>query len=126
MVICCLYPWLALRHIAPTANIGLSATIARPDEMRGWLSKKQIDDVEIIQPRLDKDITIDILDSGDAYLPWAGHSALYAAAEIYALIKTHRPSPDFVNTRAQAEMMFQALWRENDLKSENWIASWLS
>ena len=104
-----------LRHLAPSCcNIGLSATIARPDDMRGWLSPAT-EQVEIIQPRLDKKITIDILDSGAAYLPWAGHSALYAAAEIYALIKTHRPTLIFVNTRAQAEMMFQALWRENDL-----------
>ena len=105
----------SLRHIAPSCcNIGLSATIARPNDMRGWLSE-ETEKVEIIQPRLDKKITIDILDSGAAYLPWAGHSALYAAAEIYALIKTHRPTLIFVNTRAQAEMMFQALWRENDL-----------
>ena len=105
----------SLRHIAPSCcNIGLSATIARPNDMRGWLSE-ETEKVEIIQPRLDKKITIDILDSGAAYLPWAGHSALYAAAEIYALIKAHRPTLIFVNTRAQAEMMFQALWRENDL-----------
>jgi len=104
-----------LRHIAPSCcNIGLSATIARPDDMRGWLSETP-QRVEIIQPRLDKKITIDILDSGAVYLPWAGHSALYAAAEIYGLLKTHRPTLIFVNTRAQAEMMFQALWRENDL-----------
>lgn len=104
-----------LRHLAPSCcNIGLSATIARPDDMRGWLSAAP-QKVEIIQPRLNKKITIDILDSGDAYLPWAGHSALYAAAEIYGLINTHRPTLIFVNTRAQAEMMFQALWRENDL-----------
>ena len=105
----------SLRHIAPSCcNIGLSATIARPNDMRGWLSEKT-EKVKIIQPHLDKKITIDILDSGAAYLPWAGHSALYAAAEIYALIKAHRPTLIFVNTRAQAEMMFQALWRENDL-----------
>ena len=105
----------SLRHIAPLSqSIGLSATIAEPDEMRCWLSAK-IDEVAIVQPRLDKDIHINILDSKAAYLPWAGHSALYAAAEIYALIKEKRPALIFVNTRAQAEMMFQALWRENDL-----------
>ena len=89
----------SLRHIAPSCcNIGLSATIACPTDMRGWLSE-ETEKVKIIQPRLDKKITIDILDSGAAYLPWAGHSALYAAAEIYALIKTHRPTLIFVNTR---------------------------
>ncbi|MEK9730114.1 MAG: DEAD/DEAH box helicase, partial [Alphaproteobacteria bacterium] len=104
-----------LRGLAPSSlNIGLSATIAKPEEMRGWLATEP-SCVEIVQPRLDKKIQIDILETADSYLPWAGHSALYAAVEIYALIKANRPSLIFVNTRAQAEMMFQALWRENDL-----------
>ena len=77
----------SLRHIAPfSQSIGLSATITEPEEIRCWLSAN-IDEVAIVQPRLDKDIHINILDSKAAYLPWAGHSALYAAAEIYALIK---------------------------------------
>ncbi|MEC7243852.1 MAG: helicase-related protein, partial [Pseudomonadota bacterium] len=100
---------------APSSlSIGLSATIAKPEEMRGGLATEP-SCVEIVQPRLDKKIQIDILETADSYLPWAGHSALYAATEIYALIKANRPSLIFVNTRAQAEMMFQALWRENDL-----------
>ncbi|MGB1227893.1 MAG: ligase-associated DNA damage response DEXH box helicase [Candidatus Puniceispirillaceae bacterium] len=104
-----------LRGLAPSSlSIGLSATIAKPEEMRGWLATEP-SCVEIVQPRLDKKIQIDILETADSYLPWAGHSALYAATEIYALIKANRPSLIFVNTRAQAEMMFQALWRENDL-----------
>ena len=104
-----------LRGLAPSSlSIGLSATIAKPEEMRGWLAT-DTGCVEIVQPRLDKKIHIDILETADSYLPWAGHSALYAAAEIYALIKANRPSLVFVNTRAQAEMMFQALWRENNL-----------
>jgi ATP-dependent Lhr-like helicase len=104
-----------LRGLAPSSlSIGLSATIAKPEEMRGWLAANT-GFVEIVQPRIDKKIQIDILETADSYLPWAGHSALYAATEIYALIKANRPSLIFVNTRAQAEMMFQALWRENDL-----------
>ena len=104
-----------LRGLAPSSlSIGLSATIAKPEEMRGWLAA-DTGCVEIVQPRIDKKIQIDILETADSYLPWAGHSALYAATEIYALIKANRPSLIFVNTRAQAEMMFQALWRENDL-----------
>ena len=104
-----------LRGLAPSSlSIGLSATIAKPEDMRGWLAAEP-SCVEILQPRIDKKIHIDILETANSYLPWAGHSALYAATEIYALIKANRPSLIFVNTRAQAEMMFQALWRENDL-----------
>ena len=47
-------------------------------------------------------------------LPWAGHSARYALGEIYALIKAHRTTLVFVNTRSQAEGIFQDLWHIND------------
>ena len=40
--------------------------------------------------------------------------ALHAIAEIYARIKGARTTLVFVNTRAQAELIFQALWRIND------------
>ena len=47
-------------------------------------------------------------------LPWAGHSARHALDEIYRLIKAHRTTLVFVNTRSQAEAIFQALWHLND------------
>ena len=47
-------------------------------------------------------------------LPWAGHTARHALAEIYALIKRHKMTLIFVNTRSQAEMIFQQLWGMND------------
>jgi ATP-dependent Lhr-like helicase len=47
-------------------------------------------------------------------LPWAGHSAQHALGEIYDLIKRHRTALVFVNTRSQAERIFQELWRIND------------
>ena len=50
----------------------------------------------------------------EAELPWAGHTARYAHPEIYAAIKAHRLSLVFVNTRSQAELLFQELWRIND------------
>jgi ATP-dependent Lhr-like helicase len=40
--------------------------------------------------------------------------ALHAIAEVYARIKDSRTTLVFVNTRAQAELIFQALWRIND------------
>jgi ATP-dependent Lhr-like helicase len=56
---------------------------------------------------------IDVLDS-DARIPWAGHTARHAMPEIYEAIKRARLALVFVNTRAQAEMTFQELWRVND------------
>jgi len=47
-------------------------------------------------------------------VPWAGHSARHAFADIYALIRAHKTTLVFVNTRMQAEMVFQELWRIND------------
>src|SRR5207244_13307021 len=54
-----------------------------------------------------------MLDSA-GHVPWAGHSARHAFADIYALIRAHKTTLVFVNTRMQAEMVFQELWRIND------------
>jgi ATP-dependent Lhr-like helicase len=48
------------------------------------------------------------------YLPWAGHSARHAFPQIYELIKQHKMTLVFVNTRSQAEMIFHALWHLNE------------
>ena len=56
---------------------------------------------------------IDVLDS-NAQIPWAGHTARHAMPEVYEAIKSARLALVFVNTRAQAEMTFQELWRIND------------
>jgi len=56
---------------------------------------------------------VDVLDS-DARIPWAGHTAKHAMPELYDAIKSARLALVFVNTRAQAEMTFQELWRIND------------
>src|SRR5207248_2503436 len=56
---------------------------------------------------------VSMLDTAER-LPWAGHSARHALGEIYALIKRHRTTLVFVNTRSQAESIFQELWRIND------------
>ena len=47
-------------------------------------------------------------------VPWAGHSALYAIPEIYQAIGKARMTLVFVNTRSQAEIVFQALWTANE------------
>src|SRR3546814_11040198 len=47
-------------------------------------------------------------------LPWAGHMAVHALAEVYQRIRRAGTTLVFVNTRAQAEIVFQALWHLND------------
>ena len=56
---------------------------------------------------------VSMLEPGER-LPWAGHSARHAFPAIYELIRRHRTTLVFVNTRSQAEMIFHALWNIND------------
>ena len=102
-----------LRRLAPEMrSVGLSATIANPDQLRGWLDPDP-DKVAVVRAAQTKSPQIDVFMESDE-LPWAGHSAAYAVDEIYRLIQSHRTSLIFVNTRAQAEILFQSLWRLND------------
>ncbi len=47
-------------------------------------------------------------------IPWAGHAARYAIPDIYRQLSEHRTTLLFVNTRSQAEMLFQELWSVNE------------
>ena len=102
-----------LRRLAPQARmVGLSATIANPDRLTGWLDPDPRQ-VAVVKANTARKPDVEVLmKSGE--LPWAGHSAAYAVDDIYALIKSHDTTLVFVNTRAQAEILFQNLWRLND------------
>ena len=108
-----------LRTIAPHVRLtGLSATVARPSELRAFLSPQHVPDnhiqlSDLVTVRGGVEPDIEILEGNDP-LPWAGHTARYAVGRMYEAIKAHRLSLVFVNTRSQAEMMFQELWRIND------------
>ncbi len=56
---------------------------------------------------------VTVLDS-DQRVPWQGHSSRYAIPEVYELVKQHKTSLLFVNTRSQAELLFAELWRINE------------
>src|SRR5205823_4193383 len=56
---------------------------------------------------------VEMLDTKER-LPWAGHTARHALNEVYDLIKRNNTTLVFVNTRSQAEMLFQDLWRMNE------------
>ena len=108
-----------LRQIAPSLmTIGLSATVARPSELRGYLMAQRQPDVQteladIIEIKGGAAPRIKILE-GASEVPWSGHTAQYAFGEIYRAIQDHRLTILFVNTRMQAEYAFQELWRIND------------
>ncbi|MBI1196571.1 MAG: DEAD/DEAH box helicase [Phenylobacterium sp.] len=56
---------------------------------------------------------VDVLLS-EGVVPWAGHTAQHAMAEVYEAIRKARIALVFVNTRFQAEFAFQELWRLNE------------
>jgi ATP-dependent Lhr-like helicase len=96
--------------------IGLSATVAKPDELRRFLVAQPPDSrahADLVTAQAGAQPIVTMLDT-EEHLPWAGHSARHALGEIYAHIKTHKTTLVFVNTRSQAEFLFQELWRNND------------
>ncbi|HVW57350.1 MAG TPA: ligase-associated DNA damage response DEXH box helicase [Rhizobiaceae bacterium] len=105
-----------LRNFVPgLQTAGLSATVAEPDELRRWLVSRnpQAELADLITVAGGAKPEISILES-EQHVPWAGHSARYAIPEIYEAIKKHRTTLLFVNTRSQAELLFQELWRINE------------
>jgi ATP-dependent helicase Lhr and Lhr-like helicase len=106
-----------LFHLAPElTSVGLSATVAEPDDLRRFLVPQPqgapaLADLVIAEGGAKPDVGM--LDTAER-LPWAGHSARHALGEIYTLIKGHKTTLIFVNTRSQAEMIFQELWHIND------------
>jgi len=152
-----------LRAIVPGLQaIGLSATVADPDELRRWLVAQDggkdapppppsavplprfageepetspLDPppftgegdhakrgggggtarpmAELITVAGGAKPDVSVLDSRER-VPWQGHSSRYAIPEIYELVKQHKTSLLFVNTRSQAELLFAELWRINE------------
>ena len=106
-----------LRRLAPGATVvGLSATVRDPDELRRFLVAQTgqgpaMAGLVTAPPGAPPDLAI--LDTRE-HLPWAGHGATHAIAEIYAAIKAAKTTLVFVNTRAQAEAVFQQLWHVNE------------
>ena len=101
-----------LRRLAPQARfVGLSATVAVPARLQRYLSPRP-EDVTVVQgdPGAEPEVAL-MLPAGE--MPWAGHMAVYAVNDVYRLIQERRVTLVFVNTRAQAELMFGALWRLN-------------
>ena len=100
----------AIRAWAPAArHVGLSATVRDPEALARWLGP----DTPIIRHMGGASANIDVLDS-EARIPWSGHSGRHNIREVYQAIKAARMSLVFVNTRSQAEMTFQELWRVNE------------
>ncbi len=106
------------RHAPDITTIGLSATVANPQDLQAWLVLQnrehgEVSEAGLIQITGGAKPDISILETKER-LPWAGHTALYAIDDIYRQIKQHKTTLLFVNTRFQAELLFQELWRVNE------------
>ena len=107
------------RHAPNLQTIGLSATVADPMDLQRWLVPQTAGEGKSLLPAglvhvqggAAPDITI--LDT-DKRIPWSGHVSTYAIPEVYEEIKRHKTTLIFVNTRFQAELLFQELWTIND------------
>ena len=106
-----------LWRLAPQMRaIGLSATVAEPESLARFLVPQRdgtSEAADIVVAGGAAAPIVEMLDTSER-LPWAGHSARHALNEVYDLIKRNKTTLVFVNTRSQAEMLFQDLWRMND------------
>ncbi len=103
-----------LQTFAPQCRrVGLSATVDDPDLIRRWLSPDAATEVELIVGAAGAAPVVDLL-LCEGQVPWAGHTARHAMAEVYEAIEKARTALVFVNTRFQAEFAFQELWRLNE------------
>src|SRR5229473_2779989 len=89
----------------------LSATVADPPALADFLAVK--DEVEIVRGEPGAQPVVSIIDAHER-LPWGGHMGHHAVPEVYNIIRHHKTSIVFVNTRAQAELVFDRLWRINE------------
>ena len=101
-----------INSISPDCKkIGLSATVKNKNAVLKFLtSKKKAKTLNVEETSVPK---IDILETNNR-VPWSGHMASYAIRDIYQKIKKSSLTIVFVNTRAQAELVFNKLWQENE------------
>ena len=109
-----------LAQLAPGhRRIGLSATVADPAPLRRFLMPQPMEGEalsELVVARGGAKPRIAI-SASDSYVPWAGHLARHAMADVMLAIGQAKTALIFVNTRSQAERTFQELWKLNE---QNW------
>jgi ATP-dependent Lhr-like helicase len=97
-----------LRALAPgMRRIGLSATVPHRQALIDYVAADRVIEAADGTP---PEITV-MLPQGR--LPWSGHMGLDSAPDVLERIRAAGMTIVFVNTRAQAELMFQALWKLN-------------
>ncbi|MEM8570955.1 MAG: ligase-associated DNA damage response DEXH box helicase [Pseudomonadota bacterium] len=99
-----------LQTLAPDLRrVGLSATVEDPPALGQFMGG--VPDILNADPGPEPDISI--LETA-ALPPWSGLGGSYAAPAVMDLIRSARTTLVFINTRAQAELFFRALWTLNE------------
>lgn len=122
------------KHAPGLRTIGLSATVSDPMDLQRWLVPQGGLGKEAPQSSVGREASqgehpappaglvhvtggaapnISIMQT-EQRLPWAGHVATYAIPAVYEEIRRHKTTLIFVNTRFQAELLFQELWTINE------------
>jgi len=104
------------RHAPNVRTIGLSATVADPMDLQRWLvpqGENPAPPAGLVHVTGGAAPNIAIMKTDDR-IPWSGHVSTYAMPEVYEEIKRHKTTLIFVNTRFQAELLFQTLWTINE------------
>nr|WP_281378536.1 ligase-associated DNA damage response DEXH box helicase [Brevundimonas lenta] len=106
-----------LQQFAPDMRrVALSATVDDPEMIADWLRPLPAPTgagVRIVRGDPGAPPVVDVLVS-QGHVPWAGHTGLHAIPEVYDILKGAGMTLIFVNTRWQAEFVFQQLWAMND------------
>ena len=100
------------RLSADLRRVGLSATVEDKAALARYLADHG-DGCEIVEADPGPAPDIRILDT-QAVPPWNGAGAHYAIPEVLAAVREAATSLIFINTRAQAELFFRALWMANE------------
>ncbi len=101
-----------LRSLAPSMKrVGLSATVKDPTALGHFLSAVP-EPCTIIHADGGPPPDISVLMT-DKAPPWAGAGALYSVPAVIDEIRNSRTTLVFINTRAQSEIYFHALWQAN-------------
>lgn len=99
-----------LTTLAPDHQlVALSATVDQPQAIAGWLAPEGCE-IHHADPGPEPDIGM-LANAGDP--PWAGMGGRYAAQAVIDQVERNRTTIIFINTRAQAELFFRALWTVN-------------
>jgi ATP-dependent Lhr-like helicase len=103
-----------LQALAPgMRRIGLSATLADPAGFAQWLAPVG-QGAALVVGEAGAAAQVSVLVPQGERMPWSGHAASWAIPQVMEMIRAHRTTLIFTNTRFLAEYTFRLLWDANE------------